>query len=401
MRVRHIKGETSVDTDIGGRISEARERLGMSQAELAERSGVGVRQTITEIEAGRRQVRASELVSLASALRTDFAWLLGSKEPRTPCVLWRERADSAAETEATFLNLYQRFHQVLTCCDQRPSDILPQFKEDPSSFTYEDATRLADTMSRTLSLGSRPASSLASVLESVYDVMIWYMPLGHDGSAASLRDSDGCAILINSNEAPWRRNFDLAHELFHLVTWNSFIATIQDDPEFAKIAETLANVFASSLLLPADELRLVLESRIANNSMEHADVVDVAREFGVSSSALLWRMRVLGYLSTTSVRQLLGDTEFKRVDRASISSQWQEPSPYPERYVRLAFNAFSRGRLSRSMLAQYLGTRMPGLDAVLADYGVTESSSGPITLDSNPFNLNDLSDDDAPALRTS
>lgn len=390
-----------MSTNIGGRIAAARERLGISQAELAERSGVGVRQTVTEIEAGRRQVRAAELVSLASVLKTDFAWFLRSDEPRTPWVLWREKpVENASETEASFLNLYRRFRQVLTCCDQRPTDVLPQFDEDPANFSYEDATRLADAMSRTLSLGSRPAVALASVLESVYDVMVWYMHLGPDGSAASLRDDDGCAILINASEAPWRRNFDLAHELFHLVTWDSFIQRIREDEEFARTAETLANVFASSLLLPADELRLVLESRITHNSMEHSDIVDAAREFGVSSSALLWRMRILGYLNTATVRHLLADAEFKRVDRASMASQWQEPSPYPERYVRLAFNAFARGRLSRATLAEYLGTRVTGLGAVLEQYGVTESSSAPIMLDANPFSLNDLSDDDASALCT-
>jgi len=42
-----------------------------------------------------------------------------------------------------------------------------------------------------------------------------------EGSAASAIGPFGPAILMNSKEAPWRRNYNFAHELFHLITWES------------------------------------------------------------------------------------------------------------------------------------------------------------------------------------
>jgi hypothetical protein len=42
-----------------------------------------------------------------------------------------------------------------------------------------------------------------------------------EGSAASIWGPFGPAILMNSNEAPWRRNYNFAHEVFHLITWDS------------------------------------------------------------------------------------------------------------------------------------------------------------------------------------
>ncbi len=67
------------------------------------------------------------------------------------------------------------------------------------------------------------------------------------------------AILPNSNNIRWRRNFDLAHELFHQLTWKLFrigdSATQADDQD-----EKLANCFAGSLLVPPKPLKLSVAS---------------------------------------------------------------------------------------------------------------------------------------------
>ncbi len=75
---------------------------------------------------------------------------------------------------------------------------------------------LAKDTSRMMGLGQRPSSSLHKVLEQEYGVKILYYPLAY-GSAASMVHADmGKAVVINANEVPWRQNYDLAHELFHL-----------------------------------------------------------------------------------------------------------------------------------------------------------------------------------------
>lgn len=66
---------------IGERVQARREELGLSQRELAE----VVRQwaptlyqpRIADIEDGRRDVRAREVIALARALRVPITWLLG------------------------------------------------------------------------------------------------------------------------------------------------------------------------------------------------------------------------------------------------------------------------------------------------------------------------------------
>lgn len=65
---------------IGRRIAEAREAVGMSQEDLAER--VGVRSaTISRYERGAFQPRLDKLAPLASALGTSADWLFRGVEP--------------------------------------------------------------------------------------------------------------------------------------------------------------------------------------------------------------------------------------------------------------------------------------------------------------------------------
>ena len=81
------------------------------------------------------------------------------------------------------------------------------------------ANLLAERMHRDLNLGDYPASLLAQRLEEDYGVLIMSSHI-ENGSAACCRAEWGAAIVLNGKEVPWRQTFNLAHELFHLVTWN-------------------------------------------------------------------------------------------------------------------------------------------------------------------------------------
>jgi len=60
--------------DIARRIREARELSGLSQGQAAKKLGMH-RPTISEIEAGRRNVKADELQSFADLYGVEISWL--------------------------------------------------------------------------------------------------------------------------------------------------------------------------------------------------------------------------------------------------------------------------------------------------------------------------------------
>lgn len=62
---------------IGERIREARKARGMTQAELAERTGYTSRSTIAKIEAGVNDIPQSQVAEFAEALGCTVSYLMG------------------------------------------------------------------------------------------------------------------------------------------------------------------------------------------------------------------------------------------------------------------------------------------------------------------------------------
>lgn len=66
--------------DFGQRIRDARERLGITQEELAARLKKS-QNAISDYENGRRAIRITELPDLANALETPVAYFFGDDNP--------------------------------------------------------------------------------------------------------------------------------------------------------------------------------------------------------------------------------------------------------------------------------------------------------------------------------
>lgn len=64
------------------RLRMAREQAGLSQGQVARMLGLH-RPTISEIEAGRRKVSATELAELAKIYDVSVLWLIGEETPTT------------------------------------------------------------------------------------------------------------------------------------------------------------------------------------------------------------------------------------------------------------------------------------------------------------------------------
>jgi len=363
---------------LGERIRECRKKLNLTQRELAARAGLSAHQIVSQIEKGDREVKAWELARIAQALCQSVSELLAPRPPQAAVVLWRDKPSADASlAEAQFLQRcreYQFLERVLGLPAAAP---LPSFRVDPVSLTPREADRLAEEVRGTLGLGARPGSSLAVVLERKYGVKIWYEPLGESGSAASAKGEFGYALLINANHAPWRRNYSLAHELFHLVTWDSTQPDVREaQPAWWSQVEKAAQAFASTLLLPIEVVIAEFEARVHDRKVAYADLVELARDFDVSTEALVWRLVRLGRLHDQEARRILSDPKLRALDRQTMPEHWREPLVPPERFVRLAFLAYQRGLLSRARLAQLVGSSLIELKAFLSRYGFDEAEVG-------------------------
>ncbi|ATP43174.1 MULTISPECIES: ImmA/IrrE family metallo-endopeptidase [Pseudomonas] len=100
-------------------------------------------------------------------------------------------------------------------------------------------------------------------------------------------------ITYNVTDAPVRQRFTIAHEIGHHVhgdldaprdTFEQFSARARDPKEVA------ANRFAAALLMPAALVKhMVMEQRVT-------DLARLARAFGVSTAAMEFRLKAIGFL---------------------------------------------------------------------------------------------------------
>ena len=149
------------------------------------------------------------------------------------------------------------------------------------------------------------------------------------------------------------RNFDLAHELFHLLTWRIFNHNDIEHVEPSNFEEQLANAFASKLLLPTDPVKKRIENAITNDRRIRTETLDeIAREFGVSLEALMWRLVSLYDKNPADIEKWIEQT--KNTPSCRVKRDSDLPDELPERYCSLAIRALREGRLSLIKFAKYI-----------------------------------------------
>ena len=367
---------TSTASSLGARIRQFREAQNLTQEQLGDLVGIHHRQTIGQLESGARTVRVAELVRIAQVLHVDLTTLLENSGRPVPAVLWRSAPEAEREAlQADFVRWCERHGRVLRLLGRDCPDRLPRYSVNMASLTYRDVSELAREVGALLNLGRRPSAVLQQALQDQYDVLVWFIDTGACGSAACIRGEFGSAILIPRRSVPWRRNFDAAHELFHLLTWDSFHPQESHDESLRKKVETLAESFAAALLMPEQVLQREIESRAVDGKVAVTDVVPLAVEFDVSFAAMMWRLLNLRYLpDADAVRELIADPELQSLDRLLRQRDRGDLPRVPQRFVELAYTAWLTGRLSRTRLAEYLDCTLTSLPRCLEDLGIVERS---------------------------
>ena len=242
---------------IGARIKAARENCGLSQDSLARLLGFKDRQTVSAIETGERRVSAEELIVTMEKLGrpldyfTDPFLLAGEGT-----FSWRQ-SGIEAQRLATYERSVGRWiaaYRTLAPQVGRETPLLRRALDLTRHSSYEDATAAGERFAAQFELGRVPAKRLADVIEQRLGILVLMVDAleGISGAACRLPELD--CVLINRHEVAGRRHFDLAHGLFHLLTWEAMPPErVEEAAEVSRNrVEQLANGFASALLMPAE-----------------------------------------------------------------------------------------------------------------------------------------------------
>jgi Zn-dependent peptidase ImmA (M78 family)/DNA-binding XRE family transcriptional regulator len=374
----NIKGEIG---SLQKRVVEARQSAGFSLAEAAKLLGFNNYQTLSAIERGNRNINANELSAMARLYGRNLDYFFEKENPPDPIALWRKSTDAdERRVERQFLSFLENYSSLenLLGLKRRWKGIQKSYdRADFLQRGFDLADRMGAEIAEYLRLGSRPASSLLNLLENDLRIKILHLPLDNGISGASVVDDRlGAGVLINANDVPWRRNFDLAHELFHIVTWSVFSRDEIGNGTTKTKPEQFANAFASSLLLPREQVLDALDEVTINNTIRWVDIIDLAKDFQVSTDAILWRLVNLKVFKRQIVENLLKDPKRKELDRTMRKSLYAKMkiSEYPERFVSLCCRCLLEGKISRGVFANYLKIDRADIDSFLNKFGFRENN---------------------------
>jgi Zn-dependent peptidase ImmA (M78 family)/DNA-binding XRE family transcriptional regulator len=376
-----MESKNSKEEVLDKRIVAAREAAGFSITEAAQKLGFKNYQTLSAIEKGTRKINAHELIMIARLYGRSLDYFLESDVAPDPVPLWRKITKTDVnQVQRQFLSFLENYSNLehLLGLKRRWKDIQKNYdRDDFSDDGFERADKLGADIHNSLDLGSRPSSNLVNVLENKLRFKILHLALGDGVSGACVVDNTlGVGILINISDAPWRRSFDLAHELFHVITWNVFSPEEIGDGTTKTRPERYADIFASSLLLPKAHLLDALKEIAADNEVRLIDIIELAKDFGISTEAILWRLVNLKILKKFQAQKVLDNPKFRDLDRNMRRSLYssERPSKFPSRFISLACRCLMEGKISRGTFAEYLEIDRAKIDDYLDGAGFVEGN---------------------------
>lgn len=356
---------------IGKRLKALRDQRDLKQDDIAEILGFKDRQTISAIENGERKVKPDELLTLVEKLGVDLDFFTDAlRLEGEGRFSWRRGADVPAARLDSYERLSGRWIAAYRELSRRTGNVIPlirpQLPLDKFS-SYADAAEAGERFAREFELGAVPSARLAEVMEGQLGILVLMVDSadGISGAACSLPELG--AVLINRREVKGRRHFDLAHELFHLMTWDKMPPERSEALDGRGHVEKLADRFASALLMPRWLLNDVDWRSLVGPALPDA-INARATALGVSAEALRWRLAHTGLLAQKTARDI--PSVALRNNGAVDPMQPIVPPLYSKTFMSVLAEAIDGGFISVRRTAKLLDTTIDGIGDLMLAHGV-------------------------------
>ena len=348
---------------LGERVRHARLAADLSQEDLARRLGFNDRQTLSTIENGQRTVSPDELVALTKILKQPLHYFTDPYVVTEKHALSYRAKLSAKGDVATFeaqverlISVQRRFRELL---GESVSPIHSQLAAVSRQSPLDFASFLGERTARAWQLGEVPAICLRDGIERELGATILFVDAPAGISGAACRMTDGDFIFINRNESLARQNFDLGHELFHLLTWEKMKPERLDVPGSRTPVERLADAFTGGLLMPEDRVKERWQKRGTESIA--AWISRHALELRVSSEALYWRMVNLELIAKD-------DADPKALPSLHGNRAESRPNLYSAGFVNRLHKVLDRGHVTVLKATELLDCSLDELKTLFDTY---------------------------------
>jgi Zn-dependent peptidase ImmA (M78 family)/DNA-binding XRE family transcriptional regulator len=405
--------------ELARRIRAAREACHLTQDEAARQLGVS-RSTYVQIEGANRSVSSLELDRLAFLFGRDLRELVADRFRDEDPLAALFRAETGAREEPEMrrrLRECMALARELTNLERlvgidRDLAALPTYVYPVAKTRWEaiqQGERLADEERRRLGLGQGPVGDLGELLEA-QGIRTGVVTLPPDVSGITLADPGvGLFVVVNRAHHHLRRRFSFAHEYAHVIADRDRSGVISRGSQREDLVEVRANAFAARFLMPEDGVRqavaglgkgkpsrayldvfdeaatVKVEGRAepGTQRLQLYDVVRLAHHFGVSRSAMLYRVRDLRLLTDQEHARLRArEEQGSGKDVAELlglreSDHAEARGEFTQRFLGLALEAYRRDEISRSKLRELVamvGMSDDDLDRLLDETGLDVST---------------------------
>ncbi len=356
---------------IGTRIRALRKERGLSQDALARLFGFKDRQTVSAIETGMRRVTATELLLAVERLNAPLEYFTDPFRLDGEVLFsWRQKnvAPSELREYERTANRWVGAYRSLAAQAGRTGPLLRQALCLTKHSKFKDAMSAGERFVDEFELGPVPAKRLTEVMEDRLGILVLLVDAYQGISGAACRLPEFDTVLISRGEPAGRRNFDLAHELFHILTWEAMPPDhVENAGDFGGCrVEQLANNFAAAVLMPRTVLKAFDDCDQLTKNDLIARLNATAKDLNVSSSALRWRLVALRKMKKATAHTI-PDAALRNNGGENTS---RPPPLFSRPFAEVMAIAIDKGHLSVRRAAQLIGVPIEELEELFADHGV-------------------------------
>lgn len=295
----------------GERLKMARIYRNMNITELAESIGVK-KQSISQFENGVIKPKPD----------TEFALINKLGFPRE--FFYRKSSDT--EIENTFFRalsstpvLDKKTQEIKTQIIIQIYNFLCEYLELPylelpvnRLGKFNDIEEIALRLRQYWNLGEKPIPNMVNLIENK-GIIVSAFDVDSDKIDAftqvqtSVYGKQYCVVVGNNKKSAVRRNFDIAHELGHIILHNNIGSIEELSKEEFRNMETEANQFAAAFLLPKNAFYEDLKQ--PNKLMSY---IPLKEKWHVSISAMLIRAKSLDRITMTEYQSLVKSMAYRK-----------------------------------------------------------------------------------------
>jgi len=304
------------------KMKTARMARGMTMKELSEKASLS-RQMISNYESGKTTPSASSVIKIINALNFPSEFF-SVEDITTPGGATFFRSQSAAtkrkrDMQEIRLEFVKSIYDTLSNYVNFPKVEIPEtLDKDIEDITDEDIKAMASELRELWGIAStRPIFNLIELAE-VNGIIISEANMSDDKLDAVSKWIEGrpYIMLTSNNETAVRRNFNVAHEIGHILLHES----VEDIDNYSSntlknVIEKQANLFASHLLLPD---KAFSDSLISTNLDFY---VELKKYWNVSIQAMIFKTGYLG---------LINEDQKLYLNKKISWNKWRKKEPYDD-----------------------------------------------------------------------